>query len=859
MFGISTDNSDDIRGIGTAAIHNAWHHIAAVFVNGSPTAVKLYVDGTLQTLTQTGAQSTSNAYVTTTFFIGAENGNNSFSGSIDELKVYSGELTASQIIALYTETHVCSSCSNGSSAISLVSANAPSPVSSSAVSSLAFAKPTGTATNSLLIAAVNAYRSGSSSCATITAPSGWTKIREDTKSSSAFFSSYCMKQGVYYKLATASEPASYSFTFSSSAYADGVIAAYSGVDVAAPIMTSSGQGNSSTYSITAPSVTTSRNGARLLGFFGSRKGNVSITPPGCMTEQIETATGSSSGVTLEMADSPWGVLGVTGTRVASASISSESIGQLVVLQPPVAILLPGAYNAFDTSTVSGSITGYVKSKVAGTAFSLAIVALNAARSGLYTTGGGYAGTVKVELLGNSSASETLDGNNCPSSSTPLHSGTLTYVTGDVSRKNFSVPAISEAWRNVRVRISYPSTGTAFTISCSTDNFAIRPASFGSVAAKDSTWVTTGTARTLNNTGSTGGSVHAAGAPFTLTATAVNSAGNTTTNYNGTPTVSVTACPLPAGCAIDGTGSYSPGIFDSGTMTTSSGVVTSTDASYGEVGTLSIQLVDESFAAVDASDGTTADCSGRYVCSSTATIGRFVPAAFSFSFNDPSGTAYPSPQLLTFGSNSCASRSFTYVGQPFGYAQVPQVLLSAVNAGGDTTANYLGFESVSSTATVTATYPTPTLTRIDNGATLTSPPTFDTSAAGTPTVTSNGDGTAIVAIPTSASLKFEHSSQVVPYTAAINLSLDASDTSETGVTIMASATADFSPLAFDAGDVFRYGRLRLSNAYGSVSPIYMPVEAQYWSGLSWIKNTADSCTTSTGGTPQVSFPPLPTGH
>jgi MSHA biogenesis protein MshQ len=55
---------------------------------------------------------------------------------------------------------------------------------------------------------------------------------------------------------------------------------------------------------------------------------------------------------------------------------------------------------------------------------------------------------------------------------------------------------------------------------------------------------------------------------------------------------------------------------------------------------------------------------------------------------------------------------------------------------------------------------------------------------------------------------------------------------------------------------RSGRLRLSNAYGSVSPIYMPVEAQYWSGLSWVKNTTDSCTTTAGGAPNVTFAVAP---
>ncbi|MBW7902347.1 MAG: hypothetical protein H3C26_12750 [Rhodocyclaceae bacterium] len=40
---------------------------------------------------------------------------------------------------------------------------------------------------------------------------------------------------------------------------------------------------------------------------------------------------------------------------------------------------------------------------------------------------------------------------------------------------------------------------------------------------------------------------------------------------------------------------------------------------------------------------------------------------------------------------------------------------------------------------------------------------------------------------------------------------------------------------------RFGRLRLTNAYGSVSPLKVPVEAQYWSGRSWVLNANDALT------------------
>jgi hypothetical protein len=42
---------------------------------------------------------------------------------------------------------------------------------------------------------------------------------------------------------------------------------------------------------------------------------------------------------------------------------------------------------------------------------------------------------------------------------------------------------------------------------------------------------------------------------------------------------------------------------------------------------------------------------------------------------------------------------------------------------------------------------------------------------------------------------------------------------------------------------RFGRLRLSNAFGpATGALAMPVQAQYWSGSSWVLNGADSSTT-----------------
>jgi hypothetical protein len=63
------------------------------------------------------------------------------------------------------------------------------------------------------------------------------------------------------------------------------------------------------------------------------------------------------------------------------------------------------------------------------------------------------------------------------------------------------------------------------------------------------------------------------------------------------------------------------------------------------------------------------------------------------------------------------------------------------------------------------------------------------------------------------------------------------------TVASTTITAATPLAFDSGNAFRYGVLKLDNAYGSeVLPLRVPLRAMYWSGTAWVTNAADSCTT-----------------
>jgi MSHA biogenesis protein MshQ len=108
-FGFNTAASD-IYGITSTGLANGWHHVVAIFANGNYLQSQLYIDGTLKTLSQqAGSQNTSLAVVQTTLQSGGWTSatNFRFSGRIDELKVYEGALTLSEITTLYNETHAC--------------------------------------------------------------------------------------------------------------------------------------------------------------------------------------------------------------------------------------------------------------------------------------------------------------------------------------------------------------------------------------------------------------------------------------------------------------------------------------------------------------------------------------------------------------------------------------------------------------------------------------------------------------------------------------------------------------------------------------------------------------------------------
>jgi MSHA biogenesis protein MshQ len=679
--------------------------------------------------------------------------------------------------------------------------------------------PPGTTLDDVMIASV-AVRP---STATITPPAGWTLVRRVDNANASSNSLV-----VYQRVAGGSEPASYTWALSGAADVAGGILSFSGVDRAAPIDVENGQCTPSPCSDASqlvhatPSVMTTVTDTMIVTshtFASSR----TWAPPAGMTEGFDVAsqTAGSNGQAIESNYALQTSAGATGAKSATAAGDAD-VGNthILALKPPPPPPPPvGGFNGFETATAAGATTGIIKTKIAGSPITVDIVALNADKTAVLTT---FTGAVKVEVIDASNNSGALDSNGCrPSWSVIQTLSNPTFATADSGRKTITFTQ-ANSYPDVRLRITYPTASPTNT-GCSTDNFAIRPSTFGNFTVTDTNWETAGSpGRALSDLTITapasGGVVHKAGRPFSVRATALNAAGTpaTATNYTGAPTATLSAC---AGVAC--TSSFGALTLDT---TFSGGQLASDLASYSEVGAFYLQLVDTAFASVDAADSSTAE---RYVTSGVIAVGRFVPDHFAVSFNTP------------LFATACTG--FSYAGQAFNYSTAPVITVTAQDFSNNTTALYAGTWFRVSNSTVTNKIYSAASGTVDTGGLPSPDPIVAATGGGVGTLTF-GSGTGLFFTRTLAA----------PFNAEVSLSIDVIDAD--GIQF-ASNPARFGAPSAGNGIAFsdanpattndksiRFGRLRLSNANGS-QLIAMPLrlETQYWNGSGFVTNTDDSCT------------------
>lgn len=145
---------------------------------------------------------------------------------------------------------------------------------------LTITKPVATVENNLMIAAL----SRDNDLCAMSAPVGWTEIRQDNVNAATHRYAY------FYKLATAAEPADYDFTICDDGEnVVGAIATFSGNSTSSPIDVNAGaQGDSTTA--TAPSVTTTID-ETLLVAIAVNEGGGGHSPPTGYTERVDISQG----------------------------------------------------------------------------------------------------------------------------------------------------------------------------------------------------------------------------------------------------------------------------------------------------------------------------------------------------------------------------------------------------------------------------------------------------------------------------------------------------------------------------------------------------------------------------------------
>ena len=192
-------------------------------------------------------------------------------------------------------------------------------------SALTVSRPATTATGDVLLASVHARLTGDVS---ITPPNGWNLIRRD--SSTTDYSS--LTQALYYKVAGPSEPAGYTWSWSTTATAAGAILDFKGIDSAMPIDSHSGAFTPQSWFAVAPSVTTTAKDDIVVGFFGLASSRP-LRSPSRMTEEFGVRwTGGYSSLAAKGAAYIQANAGATGSKAAwSWGRPSSGIGQLVAL------------------------------------------------------------------------------------------------------------------------------------------------------------------------------------------------------------------------------------------------------------------------------------------------------------------------------------------------------------------------------------------------------------------------------------------------------------------------------------------------------------------------------------------------
>ena len=496
----------------------------------------------------------------------------------------------------------------------------------------------------------------------------------------------------------------------------------------------------------------------------------------------------------------------SATPTASVTMTSSAVNVSDLYIPPACAptTTSSAAASFDCleTTVNrpwaSSVRKPLYTKLAGTPFTFDVAALKSDGSleTNYVASGEQPKQVSIELVDGSGTAVCT----ARSALNPTSTQTLSFSSADLGRKVIAGITLSKSYANLRCRVT-DGTQSAQLVSCSSDNFSVRPGALTLTSAP--AMATPPSAQGLPRI--------KAGASFTLRAATATAA---TDGYAGVlsqdPTKLTAQTPAQDSSPVSG---GAVGLLSPSTLVANA--TPSNNASYGEVGYLYMAagaFRDASFTAVDQVGDCVADSTsvvasgGKFGCNigtdALVSLGRFYPDHFA---------VLPATVVA-----ACASSApFTYFGED-GFTTT--FTLTAKNLAGVTTRNYAGVFAKFNLADYSS-------YGFSAGA-LPSGASLGSSAAAPSGTWANGV----------ASVRARHL-----------VSRPASPISETAVIVSAAPTdgetAAGAGAAVAAATSMRYGRLKMQNVYGSeLMALPVPLEAQYWTGSFYVTNVADNCTT-----------------
>jgi len=256
-----------------------------------------------------------------------------------------------------------------------------------------------------------------------------------------------------------------------------------------------------------------------------------------------------------------------------------------------------------------------------------------------------------------------------------------------------------------------------------------------------------------------------------------------------------------------------------------------DLQYSEVGSFIMGATSNNFL----------NAAGVSVVGWSNVIGRFTPYDFAIVAN--------TPQFTT----QCAAGNFTYLGQLFDYVVQPVLTVAARNALGGVTQNYTGaWMRMTNTSLTNKLY-----AALDGTLDVAGVPSPD------PVISDLGGGTVSLTFSSGSGLAFQRAAPVAPFDAEIALSIDVRDLDNVLYDPAAGlngnysigSTASGNGIDFDNGKTMRWGRLTLTNAFGSeLVPLPMPLAIEYWEDIDpspatvygFVTHSADGCTPLAAG-------------